>query len=494
MTPEADFRPPAARVARNTALRAFGEIVGKLASLGLFVAMARTFDASTLGEYVFALAVVQLLWPVAGFGLDRLLLRDIARDRAAIDRLFYDATGLKLVSALAGTGVALVAVEALDYSRRVEALVLVLGLVQAFGLVATSAQSIFQAFERMEAYFWATVPKTIVSALAGTAVLAAGGGVVAVTVAFLVVGVLGTLVAFAIMYRGFARPRARLRPARWPRLALQAGPLGVQEVLGQVTFRIDTVLLSLMTTAALVGAYGAGYRILEATLFLAWSVANSVLPMYSYLTRDSRPPIDRVFGGSLKFGLVLAIPIGVALLVCARAVVDVLFGLDRFDETVSALRWLALAIAVYPVGHLASALVAVRRPGRVTIASSAAVVAFNVALNLVLIPRYGINGAAIATLASEALLAVLSVWLARPEARADWRWVLTGPVFAGAAMGGVMLPFSDRLAVALPLGAAVYLVALAAAERNTLRDDLAAVRAAARSAPAIAEEPQAPTF
>jgi O-antigen/teichoic acid export membrane protein len=329
--------------------------------------------------------------------------------------------------------------------------------------------------------------------LAGIAVIALGGGLVAVCVAFVVVGVLGTIVAFALMFRRFVRPRRDVRLSRLPRLAWDAAPLAVQETLGQVTFRIDVVLLSLLTTSAVVGAYGAGYRILEATLFLAWSVATSVLPMYSYLDRGSSPSLDRVFGASIKFGLVLALPIAAALVVCSRAVVDLLFGLEDYAETVDALRWLALAVAVYPIGHLASALVAVRRAGRITIVASAAVAFANVVLNLILIPIYGIVGAAATTLASELLLAGISVVLARPEARAEWRWVLFAPVVAALAMGGSMAPFRDDLLIALPLGAVVYLAVLALAEGPRLRTDLGALRHAGGVRVPLDEiEPQAP--
>ncbi|MBC7859425.1 MAG: oligosaccharide flippase family protein, partial [Burkholderiaceae bacterium] len=270
-----------------------------------------------------------------------------------VDRLFYDALVLKVGAALVAAGLAVGIVALLGYSKEVQLLVLLLGVLQALGLATTSAQTIFQTYEQMDYYFYATVPRTIVSALAGLAVIGLGGGIVAVCVAFVVVGALGTAFAFAIMFRWFVRPRREVRFDRLPGLAWRAAPLGVQEALGQVTFRIDIVLLSLLTTSAVVGAYGAGYRILEATLFLAWSVATSVLPMYSYLDRSSRPSLDRVFGASIKFALVLVVPIAVTLFVCSRAVVDLLFGLDEYGETVGALRWLALAIAVYPVGHLA---------------------------------------------------------------------------------------------------------------------------------------------
>ena len=49
---------------------AAAEIVGKLASLVLFAYIARELGEGTLGDFVFALALAQIIWAVAGFGLD----------------------------------------------------------------------------------------------------------------------------------------------------------------------------------------------------------------------------------------------------------------------------------------------------------------------------------------------------------------------------------------------------------------------------------------
>jgi len=476
-----DSRPAATRVARNTALRASAEVVGKLASVVLFAFIARKLGASTLGDFVFALAVVQIVWAVAGFGLDRMALRDIAKDHSAVDRLFADMNGIKLAVGLLGTGLVVAVVALLDYPGQVIALVVLLGLSLVAVLLSASAQTVFQAHERMEYYFYSAVPNKILAAFIGIAVLLVGGGIVAVAVGQLVAAVAGVAIAFFLLYRRFARPRPELRPRRWGRLAKKSAPFGMQEVLGQMIFRFDTVLLSLLTTSAVVGAYGAGYRILEATLFVAWSVGTSVLPMYSYLQPESEPSLRRVFEGSLKFVTVLMVPLSLVMFVLAEPLVDLIYGLPEYAETVDVLRWLAFAILAYAVGHLAGILVLVRRPGRLTVISFAVVVVFNVVLNLMLIPRYGAEGAAAATLATEVLLALISLGLARPVVGIPSPLTVAGgSALAGGAMALAMLPLRDELLLALPAGALAYCGVLLLFESRSLGGDLAAAREAIR--------------
>jgi O-antigen/teichoic acid export membrane protein len=180
-------------------------------------------------------------------------------------------------------------------------------------------------------------------------------------------------------------------------------------------------------------------------------------------------------------------------------VVDAVYGLPEFAGTVPVLRWLAFAIVVYSLGHLAGILVLVRRPGRVTVIATAVVAVFNVALNAVLIPAYSAEGAAAATLVTEALLAVIVLFLARPVAGwPHWSRAGAGAVLAGVAMGAAMWGVRDDLLLALPLGAVAYLAVLGLFEARSLSGDLAAVRAVLRRqgppapAPAPVESALAP--
>jgi O-antigen/teichoic acid export membrane protein len=481
--PPKDPRPPARRVARNTVLRAAAEIVGKVASVVLFAYIARELGEGTLGEFVFALALSQIIWAVAGFGLDRMLLRDVAREReAAIDRLFWNMVAFKLSAGVTGVALAVLAVWLLGYSDTVQQLVAILGLSFIIVLVSSSAQTVFQAYERMEYYFYAAVPNKILAALFGIGALVLGGGIVAVALGNLAAALLALVLAMLILGWRFMRPSPWVRPREWPRLARVSAPFGLQEVLGQIIFRMDIVLLSLFATNAMVGSYGAAYRVLEATLFLAWSIGTSVLPMYSYLQPGEDPPLERVFEASLKFVVVVMLPVAVIMLVCAEAIVNLLYGLPDFDGAVPVMRWLAFAIVAYGVGHLAGVLVLVRRPGRVTVRAMAAVAAFNIAITLALIGPFDAEGVAAATLATEVVLAATALVLARRVTAVPSAWRVGGSgLVAGSAMAAAMFPVRDELAIALPLGSVAYLAVLTLIEARRLGGDLAAVRGMLRS-------------
>jgi O-antigen/teichoic acid export membrane protein len=479
-------RGAAARLAHNAGLTATAEVLSKLAALVFFALVARRLGDETLGDWVFALAVSSLIWSFAGLGLDRMGMRDMARDPAAIDRLVVPMAAVKGAAALLMTAVAASLFAALGEGARVVTLVAITGAGVAVGLSASTAQTVFAASERMELYFFTKVPWGFANAQTGSAIVLAGGGIVlAAAVSNGVVALVGITWSFVLVARHFGAPSRSLRVRTWPGMLRRAVPFTLQEMLGQIVFRFDMVLLALLTASAVVGAYGAAYRMLEATLFLVWSIGYAVVPMYSYLQdAGRRGELAHVYEGSLKLALIVMAPIATTLVVCAEPVVDLVYGLPQYDDAVPVLRLLGPAIAAYAVGHLAGMLVLVRRPGRVTVIATGAVAAFNVAACLLLIPWLDAEGAAVATLASELLLAVLGLWLARravPGARLGW--ALVTPLLAAGAMAAAMLPLAATLWLALPVGAAVYAGALLLLERRRLRDDLAMFRSIAARRP-----------
>jgi O-antigen/teichoic acid export membrane protein len=487
MSADQPSRSGIARLARNGALNAAADVLSKVCSLVFFALIARRLGEDTLGHYVFALAITSLVWSFAGFGLDRLAMRDIAREPGVMARIAVPMATIKGVVATAFAVVVALVLAAGDENSEAVALVLILGGTTAIGMATSTAQTIFAAHERMEYVFLTKVPWAILSAVLGIAIVLSGGGIVSATaVSALGVSVVGSAWAWSLVLRRFGRLQTGLRVREWPGLLVHAIPFSFQEMLGQIIFRFDTVLLAAVAASAVVGAYGAAYRMLESMLFIAWSVGFAVMPMFSYLRAGADGSLTHMFDGALKLVLVLMAPIAVVLFVCASAVIDVIYGLPRYESSVEILRLLAPAVAVYSIGHIAGILVLVRRPGRVTVTVSAVVAAVNVAACAVLIPWIEARGAAIATLIAESLLAVIGLILARRVTGSRrLLWVAGTPVVAGVAMGLAMWPVADRLWLALPIGAIVYAGVLLLLEAHRLREDIALFRSISAQRPDV---------
>ena len=457
----------AERVARNTTTRAAGEILGKLASLVLFAVLARTVGEVDLGAFVFAFAWAQITTIPVGLGFDRFVLRRVARDRSSVDHLFFNVLALKLARAVPVTAVSFGLLSVLGYGSDTRLSVYLLTAGTILDSISRTVFAVFNAHERGYLIAASVVVQRFAAAGLGLAVLAAGGGIVAVSGMFAIGTGIGLLLALVLMSRSIGLPARALPESGREELRRSSRGYGAQDILGMLLAKIDAVLLAFIATEAAVGRYGAAYRLLESTFFLTSAVNGAFAAMYAYLDRDSEPSVEVAFERSIKLVLCALVPCSVAFAVLAEPIARVFFGSD-LEGAAGPLRLLAPTVVLLGIVTLGSSLLVGRREPAVLVRLAVTAVVLNVALNLALIPPFDDDGAAGAML----ITAVVFAGLVLREAvitvgGVRWSAMGLGALAGGAAMAAVMLPLADWLALALPAGVLVYGLVLYAVERGT---------------------------
>lgn len=459
MVETAGVAPKRRTLVVNAALRAFTEIAGKVASIVLFAVIARKLGEVPLGEYVFALSLTQIIWVVGDFGTGRYVLQETAKDHNFIRGVFYDAVAQKVVVAGGLTLVAFaISAGVAGFDNRTWLLALV-GASMVCDLVAAVPLSIFIAREQMRFYTYAAIPNKYLQAAIGIVVLLMGGGIVAVGAAALVSSAAALVISFWLAYRHYPSPLARLRPRTWLGLMRRSGLFGAQDVLAQAVMRIDTVLLSILAAGAAVGWYGASYRLIDATLFITWSIVVSATPMYTYLSDTTTPTLREIYGDSVRLVLAMIVPISVTLLVLARPIVDVAYGLHDFEPSVVTLQILALSPIFYAISNQAAALALARTNARPMVIAFGAALTLNVLVNLVLIPIWSYKAAAAVTTGTELVLALWCTIATRGlVAGLPWPRLLAAPVAGAMAMAAAMIATGQSLWLSLPVGGILYVL------------------------------------
>ena len=170
----------------------------------------------------------------------------------------------------------------------------------------------------------------------------------------------------------------------------------VSHVMGLGNWRLDQWFVGTIAGSRELGYY---------SVAVAWSEALFVLP--SALRNVQRPDLVRAARreagrqAALVFRICVAItlPAVVVMVLIAPFLCTTVFG-DEFSEAVDDLRWLAPGtFGIIAIRLLGDALIAQRRPLLPTIAVGVALIV-TIVLDIVLIPAYGGEGAAIASLAS----------------------------------------------------------------------------------------------
>ena len=393
-------RPGLRRILSNTAWMYADRILRMTVGLLVGVWLARYLGPHAFGQFSYALALVALFGALSTLGLDRVLVRDLVGASAARHELL----GSALVLRLFGSAVAMsAAVLCVRVFRPDDATTQQLVVVVAAGMFV-------QALDVLELWFQSRLESRYTVVAKGAAFLAAtaakialiliGAPVIAFAWAILLdvlLAAAGLVVAYRISGESFARWRASVSGA----LALlkPALPLIFSGIAVSIYMKIDQIMLGEMLGDAAVGAYSAAVHLCEATYFVAGVMVASLFPVIV----SSRASNKQLFLARMQrlFDLMVMVGIGLALPLSLFSpyIIQILYG-DAYSAASGVLAIYAWAAIFVFLGVASSSYLLAENLTIVSLYRTTLGAVTNVGLNLLLIPRFGITGAAYATLIS----------------------------------------------------------------------------------------------
>lgn len=364
------------------------------------ILMARRIDVRYMGAYAILLTTSMLVDLVSNLGLDKIVIREIASSPVDIGKgYFWAAVPIRLATALVSGGSAWVLLSVF-YKGLLLATPLSIGLFLAaiFPVIgARNCEAFLTAHERLLPIAVAQVSEKIV--IFGAVLLLIYGAVS--FSGLLCFAPLASLMRFVIVAACTVQSWTKKIVAKRPQVRLfigQAVQLFSVEVLALVYFRCDVFLLAKMGGLRETGIYQITYKIFDFCLSLFTGFLQAVFPRM--VRNKSRKTLKVMLAGGV--GL-LSVP--VAIIILGRHMILGALRPDYVSGSTS-LVWLMLTVPlVYLNSALANAAIAA---GRVKLLMGLAglLIVSNVGLNLVLIPRWSMNGAAFSTFACELLSAL----------------------------------------------------------------------------------------
>jgi O-antigen/teichoic acid export membrane protein len=387
------------------------------------VLVARWIGVSAFGHYSYALAIAQIFAVVAGLGLGpsavKLIPDYAARARWALLRGFVRRSrGLTALAGL-GLGAAASVLLLLVRPRQFDMTTLVLGLMLA-PLIALSnlEQELSRARERILITY--ALPQILQPALEVATVcgiwVLAGQLSAGLALGMRIGTIAGVLLPQMTSLRS-ALPREvlRVRPGyedrRWLSIAAPMLAIGLGSILSS---RGDLIVLGWLRPADEVGIYSAALSIAALVSLILTATVARAGPMFSTLfASDRRSELERCAQHASRLSLWPSLPLIVLLALCAKPLLA-LYGRD-FDRGIVPLMVLLIGQLINattgPVGYLLAMTGYERR--MVMVVVGAAIVDF--LISLVLVPWFGMTGAALSSMLALAFWNLWLVQIARGE-------------------------------------------------------------------------------
>ncbi len=454
----APVAPVAGRVARAFVALGSGEVTARLIAFAGTLYVARTLGPARYGIIGFALAVLLYLQRLADAGFDLGVgVREVAAHR---DELRSMVPALLTVRAAIATLLAgAVAVLSWIFLPNPDGTVLAIycGALVAVGI---STSWVHVGMEHSRRVAAARVLGECVAL--GVLLVAVHGAddVTRVPIAQIIGDGLTAVVLLSILVRSgiVRRPRIDLRVAL--PLLRQGWHLMAASLFGLALYNSDLLFLRFFRGSESVGYYAAAYTVVAFCLNVGIAYGLSLLSVLSACRADAGEH-RKLFETSLVHVFVFLIPVVVGGAVVAPSIVALVLG-STYAPAGDALRLLIWSLIPGVLCNVAVVgLLSVGREADVLRAFALTLVVVTV-LDIALISRFGIAGAAVATILGESVRLALTLYAAR---RARIGGIVLGrlwrPLVAVSAMAFVLLMLEPQtLVAAIACGATSYAIAL----------------------------------
>jgi O-antigen/teichoic acid export membrane protein len=429
-----------------------GEIVARLIAFSTMLVVARRLGPGAYGSIGVASGILLYLAQIADGGVELVGIPAIARAR-------------ERASVLASATLTFRVMGALVLSLVVAPLTLLLPSPDGRVLAVYALSLIWTAASTRWVYLGLEQPATV-------AVARVGGEVVGLLIVLLAVrsetdvlrvpvaAWIALAVSSTVMLLGLPRHGVRLRiTLAWEEckaLFAQARHLLLFTLLGLLLFNFDLIYLRAMRGSDVAGLYAAAYTIISFGANVIVAYAHSVMPQ---LARLGGEPAERqtTYSRAISRAFLVALPAGVGGLLAATPIIALVFG-SAFSGSAGAMQVLLLSLPVAAVREIAVVALIASGGERHLVRVNAITAVANIVLNVVLVPVYGMMGAAVATLLTELVRLALA---GRAAALRGFRWpsarTYARPAAAAIVMWVIVRASGvEHLAAIIALGAACY--------------------------------------
>jgi O-antigen/teichoic acid export membrane protein len=441
------------RVFKNYSFLASSYAASRLLTFVSLVYIARRLGVQPFGQVNFALAIFTYSTLLTHFGLMTFGTREVARHPGQIQGQVTRILSLRMALTLASFLLLLVFTYLVTLDRQLKILIVLFG----FSLFPTAALMdwAFKGVERMNVVGVIEIVRAIPYLALILFCVKQPSQALRIPIFYFLSTALAALLGLALFRRdyGFLRPEVDLAFCR--RAMRESLPLGFAFMLLQVYYLTDTVVLGFLRGDVYVGWYSAAYKSVAFVLAVGGLFFETTFPVISRYYQQASERLPWLLGSSLRFTLLLAIPMAAGGTVLAGPILISLYGPEYRAATI-AFQLLIWAVAIELIGlNWGYGLMACDGAKEYMKAVGLGAV-LSVALNLALIPKLGLMGAGLARLTSSAVISLCLWFQFRRVSQLHWAQYLFKPALASALMVAVIVLIGHSWILRIALGIMVY--------------------------------------
>jgi O-antigen/teichoic acid export membrane protein len=399
---------------KNVGYLVVGNVIGRIIALAGVFYIPKLLGSEQYGIYNTVTAYVALFSVITISGLNKVIIRESAKDLKKAKSILEATIGLRIIFAIIASVVSVIVVQFIDYEIGTRIYVTIFSVSLLLVGMRSSLNTIYQSFEKMKLLAIIAVVRPLFRVPLAILFLINDYGILSLIILDL------TIEAFVVLFLYiFSRKLVIFNVFSKINITKKYLVPGIRfsllDFLNALSLRIDILMLSFLTTPQNVGVYALAYRIVEAGLVLRQPISQSVFPYYSRKFNSSKPR----FRDLAIHSAIISIPFLVIILPASfviEPIIPIVFG-NEFLQTAEIFSILVL----YLIFHFSlipwGLFLETTHNESYSIYLCTICAILNITLNIVFFNKYGIIGIAYSTLVVESTRLIMSIILVKKVIR-----------------------------------------------------------------------------
>jgi O-antigen/teichoic acid export membrane protein len=396
---------------KNTFWLAVAEGIPRLLEFVLIIYITRILGATEFGKFTFALAFVSMFVVLSDFGLSDITTRELSRDKES-EKEYSGIISLKILLSIGTLILMLIGsffITPDPIIRKVIWILAIFVLISNFFLII---YAFLRARQRMEYEAGIKIFQALIIFSIVLFILFRFPSIENISRGYLIANLITSIVVLMFFHFYIYPLHFSFDRNIWQKFFRFSWPLGLAAISGATFISIDSVMMGYFGQITQTGWYNAARRIVGLTVIPATLILMSFYPVLSKLFRESKEKLQKVWNYYMESMIILAIPIVGGGLALAPKIINFIYA-PNFSPSILAFQILIFAAGINFLYNPYIMMLVVSNQQKKYLWINLIAAVINIILNLILIPRYSLYGAAIAAVITYIVILFLGVEFSR---------------------------------------------------------------------------------
>lgn len=444
------------RIKQNFSYLLASEFAVRTLTLIFTIYLARIYGPEKFGIYGLALSIGGLFEVIFNMGLTTIFIQRVAANPQAMHQQLRIFLPLRLLLSL---GIVLSFIAFSFFLQKEAETMYSLFIAALYFSISSSTTFLWSCFDARQKMGYTALIKLLmyfVTIMVGIGFILQSAPMYTILSAYGIGAFIALMATIITIQKNFTPITLEWNPPEWKKIITAGWPIALSGTFVLVYTSLDTLLISIHKGEYFVGQYQMGYKIIGTLFILAIIINQAYFPSLIEQAKKSKDRFQKIFNANFATVFFWSIPLTIGGLMLADRIILFIFGSEYMAGAPAFKILIWNTIIFFTSSALINVLYAHKKQRAVmNIFFIGAFV--NVILNILIIPTYGIEGAALTTIAAELMVLIGIYFQARKHIHIHIFSTLIKPCIAAAIMAGVLsIIFIESLILTIGIGALTY--------------------------------------